>query len=84
MEINKALKVRDSLITLSEVLEMEFNQLVAQICFYDDVKFKILKDASDSWSEFENADIVTRGNMLGITITEYNPGINRMPEESSK
>jgi hypothetical protein len=71
MDIEKALEIKKSLLTLMDVLNMEFNDLVAQICFYDDEKLKVLKEASDLWNKFDDADIVERGKMLGINVTVY-------------
>jgi hypothetical protein len=69
MEINKALKVREALLTLADVLDCDAGKIAAQVCFFDDKKHAILLDAQKSWVKFYNCDIVGRGKMLGITIT---------------
>lgn len=69
METQKALDIKQALITLSDALGMEFNQIASRICFLDKDKGAILREASDTWNKFDNASIVERGEMLGINIT---------------
>jgi hypothetical protein len=69
MKINKALDIKKALLTLSEELNISWHDLIARICFFDKAPHDILVDASNTWNEFDNADIVERGRMLGITVT---------------
>jgi len=68
MEIEAALKIREALMVLSVALDIEFQTAAAQICFLDEEKFKILKDASETWVRFDNMSLVDRGKALGITV----------------
>lgn len=74
MEIEKALKVKEALITLSDVLGMNVNEVAANMCLFSKGRQKIIIDASEACNEFDNADIVKRGKMLGIEITECGGG----------
>ncbi|MCP4394504.1 MAG: hypothetical protein GY804_09605 [Alphaproteobacteria bacterium] len=68
MDINTALDIKNALITLSGALGQDFQRTASNVCFMNKEKFAILKEASDLWNEFQDADIVKRGEMLGITI----------------
>ena len=70
MEIEAALKIRDALIVLSVALDIEFQTAAAQICFLDEEKFAILKDASETWVQFDKMNLVDRGKSLGITVNQ--------------
>ncbi len=69
MNINKALDIKKALITLSESLGMEFENVASNVCLFDKDKFEILKEASDTWNKFDSASIEERGAMLGIKVT---------------
>jgi len=68
MDVNQALEIKNALLVLSKTLDIKFSVIASNVCFMDKEKFNILKEASDKWSEFENADIVERGEMLGINL----------------
>jgi len=70
MEIRKALEIRKAIITLSDALDIKPKDIALNICFLDEEKYKILVAASETWEKFSNVDVVTRGKMLGIEITE--------------
>jgi len=70
MNIQQALEVKKALLTLSDILDIDFQQVASRVCFLDDEKGKILLEASKLWNEFDDAGIVERGAMLGIEITE--------------
>jgi hypothetical protein len=70
MDTKTALEVKQALLTLSDVLDIEFQQVAARVCLLDEGRGAILKEASDKWNEFDDADIVARGAMLGLTVTE--------------
>ena len=69
MNTKKALEIKKALFTISELLEIEPQELVNSICFLHKERFPKIKQASDLWNEFENADLVNRAKMLGITIS---------------
>ena len=54
--------------TLSEITGTKPLDIVGSICLFGEEKKKPFIEASDLWNEFENADIVERGKMLGIDI----------------
>ena len=68
MTIQTALDIKAALILLSETLHQDFNKTASNICLFDNEKFEILKEASKLWNEFQAADIVERGKMLGLKI----------------
>jgi len=70
MTTQEALDIKKALLTLSDALNLDFNQVAARVCLLDDDKGAILKQASDLWNEFDDASMVDRGKMLGIEITE--------------
>ena len=68
METQKALEIKKAIFTLSDFLEIEPQELVSSICFLNKERFSKIKEASEVWNAFDEADIVTRGKMLGIDI----------------
>ena len=69
MDARQALDIRNALSTLSTALDLEFKEVATRVCFFDEEIGKILKEASDTWCAFEDAEIVERGKMLGLEIT---------------
>jgi hypothetical protein len=74
MNIQQALKIKEALLTLSDALNISAQDIASRVCFFDEDKFEKLKKASDLWNEFDNADIVERGAMLGIKIYDMDNG----------
>jgi hypothetical protein len=74
MKTQEALNIRDALITLSKALDMDIQKVASYVCLFDDKRYAVLKEASKIWNEFHDASIVERGKMMGIKITEYEPG----------
>jgi hypothetical protein len=70
MKTKEALEIKKAIICLADFLKIEPQNLVSSICFLDKEKFAKFKEASDLWNIFEESDIVTRGSLLGITITQ--------------
>ena len=68
MEARKAIEIKKAILTLSELLEIDPQELVSSICFLNKERFSKIKEASEVWNAFDEADIVTRGKMLGIEI----------------
>ena len=68
METQKAIEIKKAIFTLSDYLEIQPQELVSSICFLNKERFSKLKEASQVWNAFDEADIVTRGKMLGIDI----------------
>jgi len=69
MNTQKALEVKKAIITLSDVLGIEAQDLVNSICLLDKRRYSILKTASDIWNTFDDLDIVERGKMIGLNIS---------------
>ena len=69
MNTAKAIEVKKALFTISELLEVEPQELVNSICLLNKERFAKIREASDLWNEFDEADIVTRGKMLGYKVT---------------
>ena len=69
MDAQKALEVKKALFTISDLLGIEPQELVTSICLLDKDRFLKIKEASDVWNKFDDADFVTRGKMLGFTIS---------------
>lgn len=69
MNTQKALEIKKALFTISDLLEIEPQELVNSICFLNKERFSKIKQASDIWNEFDDADLVSRGKMLGFTIS---------------
>jgi hypothetical protein len=78
MEINEALEIKRALVVLGKALDLEPVQVASKVCFLDSNRFNILKEASELWNKFEDASLVERGAMMGMTIMECNK------EESEK
>jgi hypothetical protein len=72
MKLQKALEIKKALFAISDLLEIEPQELVSSICFLDKQRFKKIKDASDVWNEFDDADINERAKMLGFTLSSSN------------
>jgi hypothetical protein len=74
-EINtiKAIEIKKALIAISDFMEIDAQIIVNRICLYDKKLMSKFKNASDIWNEFDNADIVERGKMLGVTVIERKP-----------
>jgi len=70
MEVQTALNVKKAIILLSEVTGIKFGDIAGSIGFFDNDGFEKLKEASVIWNDFESKNIVERGAMLGITVTE--------------
>ena len=68
MEARKAIEIKKAILTLSELLEIDPQELVSSICFLNKERFSKIKEASEVWNAFDEADIVTRGKMLGIEV----------------
>ncbi len=68
METQKAIEIKKAIFTLSDYLEIQPQELVSSICFLNKERFSKIKEASEVWNAFDEADIVTRGKMLGINI----------------
>ena len=69
MDTQKSLEVKKALFTISDLLGIEPQELVNSICFLKKERFLKIKEASDIWNEFDDADFVTRGKMLGFTVS---------------
>ena len=74
-EINtiKAIEIKKALISISDFMEIDAQIIVNRICLYDKKLMSKFKNASDIWNEFDNADIVERGKILGVTVIERKP-----------
>jgi hypothetical protein len=68
MELLKAIEVKKALFTISDLLEIEPQQLVNSICLLNKDRYAKIKEASDIWNTFDDADLVTRGSILGLNI----------------
>lgn len=71
MNTREALDIKKALVTLADTLGMTVQQVATNVCFLDQNKGDILLEASRLWNEFDDADIKTRGALLGIEITTY-------------
>ena len=69
MNTQKALEIKKAIFTISDLLEIEPQDLVNSICLLNKERFSKIKKAADIWTEFDDADLVSRGNMLGFTIS---------------
>ena len=69
MNTQKALEIKKAIFTISDLLEIEPQDLVNSICLLNKERFLKIKKASDIWNEFDDADLVNRGKMLGFTIS---------------
>jgi hypothetical protein len=70
IDVVKALEIRNAIVLLSKVLDIEKQQIVARLCFYDQEKLEILKRAIKLWNEFEDASLIEKGKMFGYEIIE--------------
>jgi len=68
MDIKKALEIKKAIITLSDYLGMTPQEVARNICFLDKIRGGKMIEASNAWNKFDNADIVSKGKMLGLTI----------------
>ena len=79
MDIKKSLEVKQAILLFSDLFNKAPEDIMQQLCFFDDDIFKILRKASDAWNTFDDAPMAERGAMLGITITtqgEHNENKN--------
>ena len=73
--MKEALEIKKALLLLADFTGMTPQELVSSICFLDKKMFNLFKDASDKWNSFEDEkDIVKRGAMIGIKITNRQGG----------
>jgi len=70
MDTREALEVKKAIFTLERVLNTDFLEIASNVCMFDKEKFEVLKEASKLWNEFDNANTVDRGKLIGIEITE--------------
>lgn len=57
METMRALQIKKAILQLSEVAEMEPDDIVARICNNDTTIFNRFKEASDIWEKFYKSDV---------------------------
>jgi hypothetical protein len=74
MEAKQALEIIRALETIGKALDMEPSQVGSFVCFCDEKKISVINEAATIYNQFIDADIVTRGKMMGIEITEYKGG----------
>ena len=74
MTTNEAIGIIKAIDLLASTLDVPFKRMASNCCLFNDEKFKILKEASDKYQLFLDADIVERGKMLDVEITVTKDG----------
>jgi len=74
MDTQTAIDIIKALDTIGTALDMEPNSVGAFACFYDEKKIAIINEAAKLYNEFHGADIVERGRLIGLEITQCDGG----------
>ena len=70
MDTKRALEIKKALLLIAEVFDSNVRAIASCLAILNLDRYKILVKASDLWNNFDQAGLVERGKMLGVTITE--------------
>lgn len=72
METRKAIDITDALGVLAAAFDSDVTHIAALVCFMDDKRIAVMREAIDESNKFYGSDVVSRGKMLGLDITVSN------------
>jgi len=70
MKIHDVLDIFTGLEKMSKIINVDVNHILGYIGYHDKDIEDLLCNITDKYNEFVNADIVKRGEMLGIKIKQ--------------
>ena len=74
MNTRQALDIVSALRTLGEALGMEVGEVGGKVCFMDDRKIAIIREACDLNNACYDSDVVERGRLLGLHVEQTDEG----------
>lgn len=75
MNTSTAIDIKQAMILLEKELGVPIQKLGSLIHLYNEDCYSKLMEASKLWNEFDRADIVKRGKLLGLNISVENEPI---------